>query len=699
MMLSLEVAERLREAADVPPPYQSAIEYFQDELLSLRLRLASEVNAGGEPTQIETECGSFSTETAGERMQALISARLDRTHPSPLGSLLPKGARLSDTERSVLSLTVGMDLDPRTAAAVEAVWGPRQGPGIELGLLLRLFAPTLGARLEFMRSVVGASSVLRRCRLIQLVGDSLEDDKSRVRASRAVFAAMAGSPVPDPCIESVTRVRNPPSSPSSMVGHTTDAGIESIVWRYYPGGSEAASRCTYWPVILLHGAPGTGKSSLVHRVAARIGYQVREVLCDRVAGSRHQAELLGRLVEGAESGREILLFEKASLIGGRDSAGRHELRRLLTDRTVPMFLEAESLAALDPLLLGSVDLVLRVDPLRAEGRKQILDTLLPAGLGDDSERELLALRHEVNGWALTKAVHLARLSAEQRDSQSPQMSTEDVAEAVALQLHGDLSQFAERRAPCLSMEDLVLNDETRGELSELIDACQVHTQVLSRWGFGKHLTKGRGLCLLFHGEPGTGKTHCAEVLAAQLKQDLYQISLPKIVSKWVGETERNIERIFVAARQSRAVLLFDEADSLFANRTRVESANDRYANMETNYLLQQIEHYDGIVILTTNFIKNLDAAMERRIAYRIEFSMPEEEERELIWRVMVPPEAPLSPEVDFSRLGTHFRLSGGHIKNAVLRAAYRAMAQGCKLSMDILCEAAEAECRQAGKLV
>ena len=209
---------------------------------------------------------------------------------------------------------------------------------------------------------------------------------------------------------------------------------------------------------------------------------------------------------------------------------------------------------------------------------------------------------------------------------------------------------------------------------------------------------GKGICCLLKGEPGTGKTLCAEILAAELGMKLYQISIPKIVSKFIGETEKNIAKIFSTARANHSMLLFDEADSLFTKRVSVENAIDRFSNMETNMLLQEIERFEGIVILTTNLDKNIDDAFSRRIQFKIDFPFPTPENRAIIWRALVPKECPIADDIDFDDLGESFELSGGYIKNAVVRAAYRAAARQGEITYDDIEFAAEQECKSAGKL-
>ncbi|MFT5434244.1 MAG: SpoVK/Ycf46/Vps4 family AAA+-type ATPase, partial [Myxococcota bacterium] len=241
-------------------------------------------------------------------------------------------------------------------------------------------------------------------------------------------------------------------------------------------------------------------------------------------------------------------------------------------------------------------------------------------------------------------------------------------------------------------------EETSSQIGEILAAARSRSTVFQEWGFGAKLNKGRGLSALFDGEPGTGKTLCAEILAAELGLTLYRINVANVVSKYIGETEKNLTRIFKEADDSHCMILFDEADSLFSQRTDVKSVHDKYSNMEINVLLQLMERYDGLVVLTTNLKKSIDKAFERRLGFKVSFPFPDAEYREEIWRHIIPSTAPVADDLDFWVLGRSFELSGGSIKNAILRAAYRAAAAQRAISQNDLVEAAKYECAAAGKL-
>ena len=233
----------------------------------------------------------------------------------------------------------------------------------------------------------------------------------------------------------------------------------------------------------------------------------------------------------------------------------------------------------------------------------------------------------------------------------------------------------------------------------MVGRIKYRRQVLDEWGFARKLGKGVGVSALFAGPPGTGKTMVANLVAKELELDLYMIDASRMVSKWIGETEKNLARLFDAAGAGHAALLFDEADSLFAKRTEVKSSTDRYANLEVNYLLQRMEAFEGITILTTNLEASIDEAFKRRLAFRIAFPMPESEERSQLWRAMLPTEALVDKAIDFELLADRYVMSGGYIRNAVVRAAYLAAAENAPISMRHLQRGATLEYAAMGKVI
>jgi len=235
-----------------------------------------------------------------------------------------------------------------------------------------------------------------------------------------------------------------------------------------------------------------------------------------------------------------------------------------------------------------------------------------------------------------------------------------------------LMTLARKIEPKYGWEDIILQPNPGNQLRELCNQAKQHHFVMETWQFGERLSLGKGLNALFSGAPGTGKTMAAEVIAQDLQLDLYKIDLSQIVSKYIGDTEKNLSQVFDAATNSNAILLFDEADALFGKRSEVKDARDRYANMETSYLLQKMEEYAGIAILTTNFRHNLDEAFTRRLRFIIEFSLPTQEERRRMWELMLPMNTAICQDLDLDFLAGRFELTGADIRNIALRAAFLA---------------------------
>ena len=251
-----------------------------------------------------------------------------------------------------------------------------------------------------------------------------------------------------------------------------------------------------------------------------------------------------------------------------------------------------------------------------------------------------------------------------------------------------LDRLARRVEPCYSWEDVVLPPAQKALMQQACRHIRYQHRVYQQWGFAEKFGYGKGLSVLFAGPPGTGKTMCAQVMARQLNMELYKINISQIVSKYIGETEKNLQAVFQEARRSNCILFFDECDAIFGKRGDVKDANDRSANMEVAYLLQQIEDHDGVSIMATNLLQNIDAAFMRRITYVVHFPFPEAPQRKEIYLRMLPETAPVSPDVDWDFIAEKFQLSGGHIKNIVLGAAFMAAGENAPIGMKHLLRAA-----------
>ena len=273
----------------------------------------------------------------------------------------------------------------------------------------------------------------------------------------------------------------------------------------------------------------------------------------------------------------------------------------------------------------------------------------------------------------------------------------EVDTAVRRLASGKIDQLTRRVRPQRGWDDIVIPPERLVQLQEIVSRYRHRGTVYDDWGFRSD--KSTGIIGLFHGPSGTGKTLAAEIVAGDLGLDLFKLDLSAVVSKYIGETEKNLEEIFEAAAAASGVLLFDEADSLFGKRGEVQDARDRYANMEVSYLLQRVETYDGIVILTTNFQKNIDAAFLRRIHVSIEFQIPEPAERLAIWKSGFPNSAPLADDIDLDFLAQNFKIAGGSIHNVTVYAAFLAAETAGKITMAHVIGSLKREYQKLGRLI
>jgi SpoVK/Ycf46/Vps4 family AAA+-type ATPase len=285
-----------------------------------------------------------------------------------------------------------------------------------------------------------------------------------------------------------------------------------------------------------------------------------------------------------------------------------------------------------------------------------------------------------------------------RGRRSKRLDADGLFAAARRQSGHALGRLAVKAVTIYTWEDLVLPDATLQRLREIAAAIEFRHVVYSEWGFGRQSAAGTGLKTLFAGDSGTGKTMAAGIIAKGLGLEMYKIDLSGVVSKYIGETEKNLDRIFRAAACSNAILFFDEADALFGKRSEVRDAHDRYANIEVAYLLQKLEEFEGIVILASNLSKNIDEAFSRRMHYVVDFPMPSESERIELWRRMFPRQVPLGADVDFPFLAKQFAIAGGDICNVTLDAAFLAAQDGRVVTMKLVVRALARQMTKQGRV-
>jgi hypothetical protein len=577
---------------------------------------------------------------------------------------------LDPLDVEVLLVALAPDLQPRFERLYGYLHDDVSRRRASIGLALELCAPTpldaaARARLEPAGPLVAGGLVL--------VEDPDRPFLTRaLRVPDRVAAHLLGDDTPDPAIVGLLAGPVPPSPVDARpIGRALEAG-RLVYLRERPGSmawSVAAaafrSRGTE-PVLIDLARIGPGDD--LAAIAAAAGIAAREA---RLRGTGLIAGPVDAFVErGAAAVRAFAEAPcRVVLIGGRGwDPG--------WSRDVPLLLDAPASDAAE----------------RATVWRDRLDgTVTP-----DLDEAIATLPFRLAPEQVARAAAAAQLNAV---AAARPLETRDLSAGARAQNAAGLERLARRIEPLVGWEDLVLPPLVGHQLRELAARARHRELVLDAWGMGRRSSKGRGITALFAGDSGTGKTMSAEVIAHDLGLDLYVIDLSTVVDKYIGETEKNLDRVFAEADRVNGVLLFDEADAIFGKRSEVRDARDRYANVEVAYLLQRMELFDGMAILTTNLRSNVDEAFTRRLDAIVDFPMPDESDRLRLWRAQLPASTPQAPDIDLEFLARAFRLSGGNIRNIAIGAAYLAAAGGGEVGMADLILATEREYRKLGRLL
>ena len=438
-------------------------------------------------------------------------------------------------------------------------------------------------------------------------------------------------------------------------------------------------------ILMFVGKVGSGRHFQVKHCAAAAGERVLfaeipEVFVDEEFESKFSDLLCAKLIKGCAlclTGMEYLLGEDRSDKLTRFTALLKKNRRWLgkrlyitSDAKWQKAALGESLVKLD-FELPETDEAARLELWKAfTGGMSLSEEI--------SAEEMAAKFHFTPGQiraAAQRAGDLAKMTGENT------VSAKLLHECCYSQVVVELNTLATPIKPAYCWEDLVLPPNEIRILKEACTHVRFRHQVYGDWGFGRRAAYGRGLSVLFSGPPGTGKTMAAQVITNQLHMQMYKIQISQVVSKYIGETEKNLRQIFTEARNADCILFFDEMDALFGKRSEVKDSHDRNANIETAYLLQQLEEYDGVVLMATNLLQNIDEAFMRRINFVVSFPFPDVPTRKRLWEKMLDADAPVDDDVDFDFLAENFKIAGGNIKNCVIHAAFLAAAENRPVSM------------------
>ena len=619
----------------------------------------------------------------GERVTHSLSAGI----ALPIAALAERTA-LDPVNLQLVLLALAIELEPRrlrfSVEAGEPGAATAPPPFLTPSLAFELLAGDQ-PRHVFLPRVIGPDSALAR-RLLLRADEGTEIvplASAPLRCNPFVSAFVLGQAGCDPLLAPfIHRMRPPP--PAGL--EPDEQALTAVIAR------PAAGHCLW-----LVGSDRLGVRELVHRIAGAHGQPVAELDLDALAAERATTPALRaalRLDQQLTSALVLLRWPR----GLDDAPHRGRVLRFLQlvgeEATGPIVTWSEDRTPELAAVLGSALAHKLQAPSPARRRTVWSEGLAAIGSAlPASQVERLA-----GDFALGPGEIADIVSSVQR--LTPGAADYDgLRRACVARLQGRLGRLADLVVTHFRWDDLVLPDEDIDRLWEIVVYQQYRQQVFSAWNLVSKLPYGGGIAALFSGPPGTGKTMAASVIANALGRELHRVDLSRVVDKYIGETEKNLGGVFDAAAAAGAVLLFDEADALFAKRTAVSSSNDRYANLETNFLLQRIEAHAGVTLLTTNNPRSIDEAFLRRIQFKVEFPFPDPAMRARLWIESLPAELPLAADVQPDVLGARFELAGGHIRAAVLRAAYRAAVLGQPVSQRLLAEAALVELEGLGKLI
>jgi ATP-dependent 26S proteasome regulatory subunit len=633
---------------------ESNDKYLYLALEWLRLRLQR--MAGKEIQDTDIEQASVAMEQVAD------------VEPCPTLVSLSQRFGLSAFEQKVLLLCVGMELDTRIGGLCAKAQQDSQSPYPTFALALSLFD-------EPAWDVVSPERPLRYWRLIEIdrVG-SQPLITSAIRASQRIVNYIKGL---NYLYERLATLVMPVESPASILPPSQEIIVEQIIRNLKQASAP------YLPIIQLLGTDSLSKQLIASHAAAAFGLQLYVLPSGLLPTPAAELETFLRLWE-----RESILMPIAIYLDAQEvensttKASASPINRFLSRYHSLLFLDTYEPPQLSRASV-SFDITKPTVPEQETAWKKILDT---SGLSESAS--LLASQFSLN---LSTIKRNAQIAFNENVTDKVELHNR-LWNACLLSNRAQLDNLAQRIDTKATWDEIVLPSEEIDLLHQIVEQVKQRRQVYENWGFQRRMNRGMGISALFAGESGTGKTMAAEVITNSLQLNLYRIDLSAVVSKYIGETEKNLRKLFDAAEDNGAILFFDEADALFGKRSDVKDSHDRYANIEINYLLQRIESYRGLAILATNMKSSLDTAFLRRLRFIINFPFPGKLERKRMWEKVFPEETPIE-SLDFERLG-RLNLTGGSIHNIAINAAFLAVREGTAVTMQSVLAAARMEFRK-----
>ena len=619
---------------------------------------------------VASRSGQHAVADVGQGQALQDDGMQETAEPSALDTLCVS-FKLSTFERSVLLLAAGMELDAGFASACAAAQGdPRRS--------VPTFSLALAALAQAHWSAIIPTAPLRRWRLVEIgQGETLLT--SPLRIDERILHYLTGLSYVDERLAGLMSIVEPQDLSGLAGSHQRLVDQITTLFSQPPHPLRR-------PHVQLCGDDGLTKRTIAAAASERLDCRLYRLTPSSLPSTPQELDMVIRLwTREAALTRSILLIESEE--SDVSDAGRGQvLGAFLEGLTAPLILSVRERRRENQFFTIEVQ-----PPSYQERRHLWRQALGPLGQVLNGTVETVSQQFHINASLIQAAsVALSTLEDEQaRSFAEGQVQADRLWEICRRQARPRLDELAQRIEPSAAWEDLVLPEPQRQTLREITMHVRHRHQVYEAWGFAAKGSRGLGISALFAGASGTGKTMAAEVLAHTLRLDLYRIDLSQVISKYIGETEKNLCQVFDAAEGAAAILLFDEADALFGKRSEVKDSHDRYANVEVSYLLQRMEAYRGLAILTTNMKGALDAAFLRRIRFVVQFPFPDPAQRAEIWRRTFPKAVP-TEELDCERLA-RLNISGGHIRNIAMNATFLAADEGASVAMRHLLQAARGE--------
>ena len=647
-------------------PYSVQLELVRAQLDTMGQRLRATVDHDGDAAVWPPELLAA---------EAHIAARIAATRAPPLGlpmvRLFDRFA-LTPTEQQVLWLLIAHELSPVARQLIRELCTEQVSDPTTDVIRRAVYGGELG---EHAWDELGDDGALRRLALIERTdGGDAPEHRQTWKASRRVLALVHGRLGLDPALAEVAR--RAPARDGTLL-EISDGARRQV-----------EKACEHRSLVVVQGGVGSGRRALLTAVLRDRGLDVLEVDGSAIAKDRDVARRQLRAIA-----RESRLLELVPLIANLDAlvgSGETPDRIDLVEHELAGLVVGTATRSITRRW-NRPPTVVELGQLRGAQRATLWSRALPMAQAGDAE--ILAAMYPL----APAFIHAAGEVAVERCG-AERMTPAHIEAGLRAVLDDRLAGLATRLTITQTWDDLVLPEDQAIAITELLARIRERQRVYEDWGFAAKVGRGLGVSALFSGPPGTGKTMAAGLVARALHVEVYRVDLEKVVSKWIGETEKNLAALFDAAEAGHAVLLFDEADALFGKRTDVKTSNDRHANQEVNFLLQRLETFTGICILTTNHDTAIDEAFRRRLSVHVKFPMPEPDERVRLWHAMLPDAAPRATDLGIEALAKKYAMSGGYIRNAVLRAAFLAADEDGVIDAARLARAAQLEYEALGKL-